>query len=186
MPELAFCPDSLQLAATHCDIFHPIPPLVPICHPLSLRLMPPARGCLPYLNPPHVPAHSLIFFAAFKGRPCSAHGVLFAVVAIAIVSGCAAKRELTPLPFCESIILTRIFCCSYSGMGAYSLAPSLATAPPNLPVLSGNFSFGWSGLYSSALALPSGETQIQLQVTLGDTQGRGTQVFSHPLQNTTR
>jgi hypothetical protein len=63
-------------------------------------------------------------------------------------------------------------------MGAYSLAPSLATAPPNLLTLSSNLSSGWSGLYSSALALPRSPAQIQFQLTIGDVRGRTAQVIT--------
>jgi hypothetical protein len=43
-------------------------------------------------------------------------------------------------------------------------------------------SSGWSGLYSSALALPPGPALIQLELTLGDTQLRASQVTSRSQQ----
>jgi len=69
-------------------------------------------------------------------------------------------------------------CCSYSGIGAYSLAASLATAPPPLLSLSlsTNASSGWSGLYSASLSQPPGVAQLQLQLTISDGQGLGNQV----------
>ncbi len=88
-------------------------------------------------------------------------------------------RRCEPLPpnaLCKPGLLTPIVPCSYSGLGAYSLAPSLAAASPSLLSLTSNSSSGWSGLYSSMLAPPPVPAQIQLKLTVGDVQGLQRQV----------
>jgi hypothetical protein len=70
---------------------------------------------------------------------------------------------------CALTVSTLIVCCRYSGLGAYSLAPSLAARPPSLLSSSSNSSSGWSGLYSSLLLLPF-PAQIQLNLTVGGNQ----------------
>jgi hypothetical protein len=74
-------------------------------------------------------------------------------------------------------VLTHIALHRYSGLGSYSLAASLASAPPEFSSLS-NFSFGWSGLYSASLANPLDAAQVQLQLTVADREGFGNQVIT--------
>ncbi len=92
----------------------------------------------------------------------------------------AAERSFeSQCPYdCALIVSTLIVCCSYSGLGAYSLAPSLAALPPSLLSSSSNSSSGWSGLYSSLLQLPL-PAQIQLNLTVGGSQDLAPQASAH-------
>jgi hypothetical protein len=109
-------------------------------------------------------------YAAIKGYPFA--GLLLADVAIPTVRSVLAvtvminlHRETSPL-------------FRYSGLGSYSLVPSVATNPPNLFSLSSSVSSGWSGLYSAVLALPPGLAQMQMQLTISDRPGLQNQVMS--------